>query len=372
MKRIIFMFLMVGIVSSNGWHDAQAGIKKRIMVVSSYHREYLWSQDTNEGVCAALLGFGYMDDKSQAARYTKDDYVETSKAIIQKMWMDTKRKNSLADIAQTTKNVTDVVEKFNPDIILLGDDNAANYIGNHFIDTQIPIVFWGVDVRPDKYGLVDSIAKPGHNVTGVYQPGYSKEGVDFLLKLLPEIKTMAILSDDSETGRAKAKNVQQLAEQGKIPVTIIGTVMTNSQSAWKAGAMELAKTADAFFVVNHNTIKDEKGRPVEPFELGAWYLRNIKKPDITPEKQFIEEGFLLAVNDSGFMQGYEAVRMAHRILSEGAKPATMTPFAPGRGKLMLNRERARMLGLAQGIQDNPLIEEIIETSKALAQYPEIR
>ncbi|MEO5340757.1 MAG: hypothetical protein H7837_09635 [Magnetococcus sp. MYC-9] len=368
----IFILIMTVLGISCGWQEADAGEKKRIMVVSSYHREYLWSQETNEGVCAAWLEWGYMDDRSQAARYTQDDEVESSRAVIKKMWMDTKRKNTLPDIAQATQRVADAVEQFKPDIILLGDDNATNYIGNRFIDTQIPIVFWGVDVRPDKYGLLDSIEKPGHNVTGVYQPGYYREGVELLLKLFPDIRTLAILSDDSETGRAKAKSVQLLAEQGKIPVKVVGTVMSNAQSTWQSGAMELAKTADAFFVVNHNTIKDENGRPVDPFELAAWYLRHIKKPDITPEKQFVEEGFLLAADDSGFTQGYEAVRMAHRILSEGANPATMASLAPKRGKLMLNRERARMLGMEQAIQNNPLIEEIIETSKALAQYPETR
>jgi hypothetical protein len=34
--------------------NAQAE-KQKIFVVSSYHREYLWSQDTQKGVCAGLL-----------------------------------------------------------------------------------------------------------------------------------------------------------------------------------------------------------------------------------------------------------------------------------------------------------------------------
>ena len=29
--------------------------KTRIFIVSSYHKEYLWSQSTHEGVCKAML-----------------------------------------------------------------------------------------------------------------------------------------------------------------------------------------------------------------------------------------------------------------------------------------------------------------------------
>ena len=49
--------------------------KKRIFIVSSYDRNYLWSQSTNRGV---------------------------TMAIIKKSWMDTKRRNSSKEIAEAT------------------------------------------------------------------------------------------------------------------------------------------------------------------------------------------------------------------------------------------------------------------------------
>ena len=53
------------------------------------------------------------------------------------------------------------IEQFKPNLILLGDDNAANYVGNQYIDTNIPVVFWGINGLPLKYGLLDSLEKPG-------------------------------------------------------------------------------------------------------------------------------------------------------------------------------------------------------------------
>ena len=202
--------------------------KVRIFVVSSYHREYLWSQDTHAGVCAAMLDFNFLDNEKQVKEYTENDYVESSNAVVKKVWMDSKRRNNMRQIAEATAYILKEAKNFKPDIILLGDDNAANYIGNLYIDTEIPVVFWGINGLPLKYGLIDTIEKPGHNVTGIYQAGYLKENVEYLKKLVPSIETFAILSDDSPTGRSKAKQVERMAAEGKLPLKLAATVVTNS------------------------------------------------------------------------------------------------------------------------------------------------
>lgn len=339
--------------------------KKRILVISSYHREYLWSQDTNQGVIKAFLDFKYMDNEKQAEDFTENDYINSSTAVIKKLWMDTKRKNSKREIALTLSKIIQEIEKFKPDILLLGDDNATNYIGKQYIDTEIPIVFWGVNGLPLKYGLLDTLDKPGHNVTGIYQAGYLKETVEYLKKFVPDIKTFAILSDDSPTGRSKAKELNRLAENGEIPVRLVETVVTNSLSEWKSKALDLQQKVDAFFILNHNTIKDEQGNPVDQLEIGKWYLNNIKKPDASHEKQFVEEGILCAVDDSGFKQGYEAAKMAYQILGKGKDPADMPSYAPDKGPFIVNRERAAMLGLEHRLKDSTFIEKYVEKALAL-------
>jgi ABC-type uncharacterized transport system substrate-binding protein len=334
----------------------------RIVVVSSYHREYLWSQDTNRGFCAAMQELGYFRDQKDCESYTATDAIETPKAVVKKIWMDTKRKNDEASIAQATADAVKVVKDFNPDILLLGDDNAANYVGNQFLDTKLPIVFWGVNGYPVKYGLIDSIEKPGHNVTGVYQAGYKKETLEFLQKLAPSIKTIAILSDDSETARVKIKELEAQAAKGELPVSIVGKMATNSYAEWQKGALDLATKADAFFVFNHNTLKDEAGKPVDQMVAGAWYLENIKKPDCGDEAQFVKEGILATADDSGYNQGYEAMKLAEKIL-KGESPANIAVYAPKRGAYIVNRQRAQTLGLP--IPETSGAEEFIEDSVAL-------
>jgi len=349
--------------------SAHAETKKfRIYVVSSYHREYLWSQDTNQGLCAALKDFKFLDNDQQAAEFTKNDFLETDTLVIKKAWMDTKHKSKKDELAATTASVMNELNAFKPDLVLLGDDNATNFIGAHLAGTSVPVVFWGVDFNPLAYGYIDTIDHPGHNVTGVYQSGYFKESLEVLKKLCPELKTFAVLSDGSETGRAKSKVIAKLAEDGQLPLRLVDQVATNSFSEWQDRALELQSRVDAFFVVNHGTLKDDAGASVDSLKAGAWYLANIKKPEVSPEKQFVQEGMLLSVDDSGYKQAYEAGRMADLILHQNKNPADIAVIAPTRGAIMVNRQRAKMLGV--DVTQKGLIEEFIDRSAALDLYPQ--
>lgn len=341
--------------------------KKKILVVDSYHKEYLWSQHTHEGFCAGMLKFGYFDDKEQAAEYTKNDSVETSRAVVKRLWMDAKRKSSKEEREEMSLKIYKIAKDFNPDFIFLGDDDAAQYIGNLFLDTKIPIVFWGVNSSPVKYGLVDSEDKPGHNVTGIYQTTYYAESLEFLKKMIPGIKTFAIVSDDTTTGRIHTKAIQYLAKTGRIPLKLIDSVSTNDYRLWKEKIVELQGKVDAFFVAQFSGLKDKNDRAVSDEEAAAWYITHVKIPEAAGFRHRVINGMLCAADDSGYNQGYDAVAVAHDILAKGAKPATYPPRVPKRGPLIVNTQRAKMLGIT--LTENMGIEEYIEEAASLKSMP---
>ncbi len=368
MKRTLWIMTALLSVFCLASARCEAAEKTRLFVVSSYHREYLWSQDTQKGLCAALKDFKFVESDSQLDEFTKNDFLETDTLVIKKVWMDTKRRNGKTEMATASERIAEEIKTFKPDLILLGDDNATRYIGNQFIDASLPVVFWGVNGNPLKYSLVDSIERPGHNITGVYQPGYYKEGLERLKQLYPSLKTLAILSDDSETGRSHEKAIEELIKNGRLPLILVESFRTNSFSEWKTNTLRLAEKVDAFFVVNHSTFKDDSGKPVDQLEAAAWYLTHIHKPEVTPEKQMVQEGLLIAADDSGFKQAYEAVRLADAILHGKKDPSSIPIVAPTRGAIIVNRQRAKALGI--DLSEKGVIEETIDTSLALEKYPQ--
>jgi ABC-type uncharacterized transport system substrate-binding protein len=210
------------------------------------------------------------------------------------------------------------------------------------------VVFWGINGLPIKYGLVDSMDRPGHNITGVWQVGYPRESLELLQKLVPSARTFAILSCDSETSRPNIKQIELLARDGQLPLQWMATVATNSFEEFKTQALRLATQVDAFFILNHDTMKDAKGNYADMLVVGKWYLENIRKPEASLEDQFVQEGMLVTSNDSGYNQSYLAFEMAYDILEQGLNPGRMRPKTPPRGQSMINSRRARMLGISIG------------------------
>lgn len=342
--------------------DPKAGsAKKKIFVVSSYHREYAWPQMTNKGFCEALLKFGYFDTREQIEEFSRTDAIETSRIVMKKMWLDAKRKSKKSEIDIMSSRIYQAIREFKPDLLFLGDDEAVDSLGRRFLDTGMPVVFWGMNNTPIKYGLVDSQEKPGHNITGVYQSGYYAESLQLLKKLVPRAKTFAILSDDTATGRSHYKAIEYLAQQGALPLRLVETVATTDYEMWKKKATELQKKVDVFFIAAFAALKDTDGNYVPTPEVASWYVNHITIPEAVEMRHFVGMGMLCGADDSAYNQGYEAVVIGHDIFSKRANPATYPPRAPKRGALMVNTKRAKALGISLSPEIG--IEEYIDGDK---------
>jgi ABC-type uncharacterized transport system substrate-binding protein len=351
---------------------AQAEEKIRLVHVDSYHREYTGSWTAIQGFGDALLELGYLDTKAQIEELSKNDDVESSKAVVKRLWMDAKRKNTKPEMMQASVRLTEEIHAFKPTLMFLSDEGAPNYVGNQFLDEEIPIVFYGMKNTPVKYGLVDDPDRPGHNVTGVYAIGYYQESLELLKRLKPSAETFAILSDDGETGRSHTKAVEDVAREGRSPLRLVETVMTRRFEEWKQRALELSERVDAFYLASVNSLEHEPGQDVPREEVLRWYLTHITIPEASQAKSYVEQGILCSADFARYFQGYDAVMMAHDILSKGLNPATYPTRRARRGPLVVNRWRATMLGIT--LTPEMGYEEVLEEASVLkdAAVPEAK
>jgi hypothetical protein len=79
------------------------------------------------------------------AEPAKTDDIESSSSIVKKTWMGTRRKSGRNETIAAVNRIMHEISQFSPQLVLLGDDNAANCNRNQLIDTDICVVFWGVD-----------------------------------------------------------------------------------------------------------------------------------------------------------------------------------------------------------------------------------
>lgn len=210
--------------------------------------------------------------------------------------------------------------------------------------TTIPIVFWAV-AYPVEQGLVDSLAKPGRNVTGLAfwsGPEIDLKRVQLLREIAPDALRLASLWTTT------------------VARTVGGGKVTIGRDAFAAAAQELGfeprsfpVEKDADFEPAFAAILDWRAQALEDPGSPLTY-RNMKRvlnfairnrlPAIYSFPDFVEAGGLIGYGIDWRPTIVRSAEFVDKIL-RGAKPAELPVELPGTYSLALNLKTAKTLGL---------------------------
>lgn len=340
------LLLLTGILCILPWiaiATEKGSTKIRVLIVCSYHHGDAWSQDALKGFGVAMKTFGYFDTNGQTDEILNNDFVETSRVIVKLLWLDARSKSTKTELEKNASVIYTAAKGLTPDIIILADEEAGNYLGQLYINSKIPVVFWGFNESPVKFGLVDNATKPGHNVTGVYQLSTDIENLRVLQTMSAKVKNFAILADDSPLSQTHVLELKNIAQKGSLPLQLIEVFVAEDYTQWKSKVLELQKKADALYIVGFSNLKDSRGQIVSEPEVVEWYLKNSTLPEAALG-YMVKMGLLCSSDDTSYKQGYEAGGIVHDILSKGANPATLTPRRPSiQAAFMVNAKRLQSI-----------------------------
>jgi putative ABC transport system substrate-binding protein len=153
--------------------------------------------------------------------------------------------------------------------------------------STIPIVMAN-SAYPDKSGLVESLARPGGNVTGLsnYGPELMSKSLQFLKEIAPKVSRVAVLSNPGNPVEASAfKEVLAAAPGARMDVQSIE--VRNSDDYAAAFAKVTASLADALFAFGNPA--NFKNR-----QLIADFALKSRLPSLCQEKLFVESGGLVS------------------------------------------------------------------------------
>ncbi len=323
MKRLCLIVAALLFVSIGA---AQAG--QKVLLIFSYHPEYSWVMEETRGA---------------------EDVLEGKGITVEKFYLDTKRRTSAEWKKQVAEDAVKKIEEFNPDLVMVFDDNASELVARKYIGKTLPFVFAGMNGEPGDYGF------PAENITGVLERGHVNESIELLKRLVPGLTTAAIITDNSPTSQAFISRVGRTI----LPIEIYGFYSTDDFATWKAKVKELQSKVDAIGLFVYHTIKEkdeELSLPAE--EVLRWTLKNSQIPEFAFSDFTVRDGALCGVVMSGYVQGETAAKMALTILA-GANPANIPIRVPQEGIPMINKRRAEELNIR--IPEDVLKEvEIVE------------
>ncbi len=288
----------------------------KILHIASYHQEFSWTNHINQGIQTGL-------------KNTPHEY--------KVFYMDTKRKSSSEDIEAAAKKAKRIIKEWKPDIVITSDDNATSHIAAKYDPkSNIKYVFTGVNNEPSSYNA------PNSHVTGVLERIRARDSVAFLNLLKKDSHNIVILTDNSPSSLLISHQLEE--DLLKEKVNILASYSTNSFENWKEVVNKYQSGADAFFVILYHTLKDGKGNHV-PYKIAMkWTTSNSKIPEIGFWPFVANGGGLGSVSVEPFEQGYQAARIAKKILN-GADPAKIKPRPTLKRKMYVNAQRAKDLNI---------------------------
>jgi ABC-type uncharacterized transport system substrate-binding protein len=291
--------------------------KVKVLHIMSYHSSWVWNQDQLNGFKKGLEG------------------LDVQYKVIE---MDTKRQDSQEWKEIIGQQARDLVDTWQPDLVYANDDDAQEYVVKYFVNSDIPFVFSAVNASPEKYGFVGST-----NVTGVLEQEHFVESVQLLKEIVPDVKKIAIIIDESPmwdpvVARMKEK-VNQFPE-----IEFIGWDVIHTFKEFKQRMAEYQTTVDAVGLIGIFNFKDEKGQNVPYQDVLQWTAENSNLPDFSFWKDRVAYGTLCTVTVSGYEQGLAAGRIA-RAIFEGKSPTSFPMETTGKGELVVSLARARRLNI---------------------------
>jgi putative ABC transport system substrate-binding protein len=204
--------------------------------------------------------------------------------------------------------------------------------------SSIPIVFTnGTD--PIKFGLVDRLDRPGHNITGVslFAAAPGAKRLALLRELVPGGGLFAVLADPRNADAdAKARDIHAAAHVLGQRIEIVHVRGEQELDAAFAGLAR--RGARALLVSNEVLFTSRRDQVVR---LAARYAI----PTLYAYQEFAAAGGLMSYGPSR-ADGYRQSGVYVARILNGEKPGDMPVSQPTKFELVINRKTAKALGLA--------------------------
>ena len=239
---------------------------------------------------------------------------------------------------------------FPSDVILAEGSEAVGPL--QAATRTIPIVFVLVP-DPVGQGFVDSLARPGANVTGftLYEFGMAGKWLQLLKEIAPHVTRAAVIRDSTTTGGVG----QFAAIQSMAPSLGVEAVAVNVRDPG-----EIERTiADFGRSANGGLIVTGSGLAMVHRELIATLAARYRLPAVYWDRTPVSAGGLISYGADLRDQYRHAAAYVDRLL-KGEQPATLPVQAPTKYELVINLKAAKALGLEIPTTVLARADEVIE------------
>jgi putative tryptophan/tyrosine transport system substrate-binding protein len=251
---------------------------------------------------------------------------------------------------------TDQIRRYTAELVALAPDVIVS-VGSVAVaplqqaTRTIPIVFINVP-DPVGAGFVQSMARPGGNITGFSNFEYNMSGkwAELLKQIAPNVTRALVFRDPtSAAGIGQFGAVRSVAQSLGIELTPLNVRDTD----------EIERNVAAFARSGNGGVIVTAGGSAAHRELIIRLVAHHKLPSVYPYRYYAVDGGLITYGPNTLDPVRRAAGYVDRIL-KGEKPADMPVQAPTKYELIVNLKTAKALGLTIPQSLLATADEVIE------------
>ncbi len=262
------------------------------------------------------------------------------------------RGNNRGDVAvaQEMLALSKEMVALEPDVILVQSNPGVAALRQ--VTSTIPIVFVSV-ADPVESGFVESLARPGGNITGFsnFEASMGGKWLEALKQTAPGVtKVLALLHVETAANAGFLRTAQSAASS--LGVTLTAASVHNANEIETALTALSAEVNCGLIVMPHPVTTANR-------ELILKMAARYRLPSVYPFRYYVAEGGLMSYGIDTVDLFRRAATYVDRIL-RGAKPRELPVQAPSKFEMAINLKTAKALGLDVPLHLQQLADEVIE------------
>jgi putative tryptophan/tyrosine transport system substrate-binding protein len=269
-----------------------------------------------EGVRLALRELGYIEGQNIATEYR---YTETNP----------NRAPELA--AELVRLKVDV-------IVVAGGGDLVKPAKN--ATKTIPIIMVGAGADPVEEGLIESLARPGGNVTGItlLSRGLSGKRLELLKEAVPKIARVAVLYDPANSPSVRDVKEVLPAVARALGLTVQPWEVRDASGFERVFAALNKERPDGLYVPGGGSLIFAHVKRIAGFALKS------RLPSTYATREVIDAGALMYYG-ADLADSYRRVAYFVDRILKGAKPADLPVEQPKKFEFIINLKTAKQIGL---------------------------
>ena len=247
--------------------------------------------------------------------------------------------NAQANMA-TANQIAAQIAGENPDLVLAIATPSAQACALATKKSPVlaaaPLLFTAI-TDPVGAGLVDSLEKPGKNITGVSDMLPVDKHMAMLRRFYPGLKKLGMIYNAGEAN-SKTTVAMVQAEGAKLGFEVVEATVAKTSDVYQA-AKSLIGKVDAIYLPTDNTV-------ISSLESVVKVCEQEKMPLFSADVDSVQRGTVAALAFDYYQHGYQTGLMAKRLLVDKAEPATTCVETQQELVLHLNLKAAARMGVA--------------------------